>query len=118
VSFVYSPSPSSWRSWFRQKRRHLSTGREYATDAAFRTTLFALSWVLIWVAAPWLVLRAPAIVLIALLLLWTLFAWQALRFREYGLIPWFPLLAILYCFVLITFAVLLIFPSPRTWNTS
>ncbi len=28
-AFMYSPAPHSWAGWFRQKRRHLSTGHRY-----------------------------------------------------------------------------------------
>jgi cellulose synthase/poly-beta-1,6-N-acetylglucosamine synthase-like glycosyltransferase len=119
-SFVYSDAPGSLLVWIWQKRRHLSTGHIYTLQAKIRTALFAMSWIVFWCGmpllilygVPWLMLCVPAG------LLWFLFGLQAIRLRHQALIPWYPLLAPIYCGVIVIFAVLLILKPPQRWSLS
>jgi glycosyltransferase involved in cell wall biosynthesis len=49
-TFVPAEGPSSWREWFRQRRRHVSAGRHYRWTAGLHLTLLHASLVLCWVA--------------------------------------------------------------------
>jgi len=42
-SFCYSIPPMSWRAWYRQKRRHLTTGSHYKREYQFYLALLSLS---------------------------------------------------------------------------
>jgi len=49
-TFVPAEGPSSWRDWFRQRRRHVSAGRHYRWTVGLHLTLLQASLVLCWVA--------------------------------------------------------------------
>lgn len=49
-TFVPTEAPSSWRSWVRQKRRHVSAGRAYDRAAALHLTLYHGSHIALWLA--------------------------------------------------------------------
>lgn len=44
-AFTYSPARDSWRSWWQQKKRHLSTGKYYRRSDQLRLGLYAASHV-------------------------------------------------------------------------
>lgn len=120
-SFVFSESPSTWPAWLHQKRRHLSASNAYTVSARFRTTIFALSWIVMWLILPvvisngifWLVSGMTGVIF-----MWVLFARATKQLRQSGLTLWFPLLAVSYCVMLCTFAVLLSLRAPKTWMRS
>jgi len=41
-SIVYSTPPETWRSWWRQKQRHLSIGKYYSLSSKVRISLFSV----------------------------------------------------------------------------
>jgi len=47
-----SAHETSWRSWWRQKQRHLSAGKQYGKKEQFRIGLFVLSNLLFYVISP------------------------------------------------------------------
>ncbi len=49
-SFMYSPAPASWPSLFRQKSRHISTGKYYRASAKFMLGLYGLTHSCFWLA--------------------------------------------------------------------
>jgi len=49
-SLVYSLPETSWPSFFRQKRRHLSVGKLYKFKHRFLLGIFTLTWLLTWFA--------------------------------------------------------------------
>ncbi len=67
ATFVPTEAPSSWRSWIRQKRRHVSAGRAYDREAAFHLTVYHGSHIALW-GAP-LVLGPLGLGLLAMRLL-------------------------------------------------
>ena len=48
-SFTYSKPKRTWKAWFRQKRRHVSTAKFYKKSHQFKLGLFYLSQFLFWV---------------------------------------------------------------------
>ena len=48
-SFTYSKPKKTWKAWFRQKRRHVSTAKFYKKSHQFKLGLFYLSQFLFWV---------------------------------------------------------------------
>lgn len=50
-SRVYSFPKTTWKSFFRQKIRHLSVGKYYKSGHKFLLGIFALSWLVTWFAA-------------------------------------------------------------------
>lgn len=119
--FVFSEAPITWKDWIFQKRRHLSASKAYTFNAKQQTTLFALSWGLVWTGLPFTFCSGMYWLFAGVLfitVLWYLFARIAERLQHQELIPWFPVLAISYCVELCTFVILLILPAPRKWMKS
>jgi glycosyltransferase involved in cell wall biosynthesis len=120
-TFVYSHAPGTLRDWLHQKHRHLSASHAYSTRAKLTTTVFSLSWIVAWVFFPFMIIYGWPWYLAGIagiLLYWGLFAKATFRLRQQSLLIWFPLLAIGHCLLLVVFAVLLTFRSPRVWTRS
>ncbi|TDB63453.1 glycosyltransferase [Arundinibacter roseus] len=47
-SFVYSYAKSSWKAWYRQKKRHLSVGKYYKTSNKIRLGILSASHTGLW----------------------------------------------------------------------
>ena len=90
-TFVPTEAPSSWRSWIRQKRRHVSAGRAYDPAAAFHLTLYHGSHIALWCAP--LVLGTLGVGLLATrLLVHSLVTSRAAElFNEPDLAAFFPI---------------------------
>lgn len=120
-AFVYSEAASTWMAWLHQKRRHLSASKGYHVNAKFQTSVFAISWLVLWVGLPFIMSTGFSwytIGLCVVLLLWLFFLLAARRFAQESLIPWYPLLAAGYCVMLCTFAIFMTLRAPKTWMRS
>ena len=51
-SFTLSEAPKDFTSWFRQKRRHISTATHYKFKHKFFLSLFFISKLIFWILAP------------------------------------------------------------------
>ena len=51
-ALVFSTPKSTWRSYFRQKHRHLSVGKHYRSKTKFMLGLFQFSWILFYLLIP------------------------------------------------------------------
>lgn len=119
-SFVYSASQSSWKTFFGQKRRHLSTGTRYRPLHQFWLGMFSAS--LIGYAAlllPVCLSGSPWIMLWTVLLVirWAIAFVLFSRLREMKLALFFPLLEIFYACYLLVMAPAL-FKNPKAWSPS
>lgn len=97
ATFMYSTAPATWGEWLRQKRRHLSTGKQYRMlhrillgGAALTHTLhYGLGCILLI----WGHFFAPVAVLylLRLLIVWPVCGRIFATLREHRLIPLLPL---------------------------
>jgi poly-beta-1,6-N-acetyl-D-glucosamine synthase len=101
-SFVYSLPEKSWRGYYNQKKRHLSTARSYRL--LHKTVLGALSGshFLHYAAAAWLLaagVLAPVVVC-SVVLRWALITarWNDIlrRLHQRDLLPWVILMDVMY----------------------
>ncbi|GIV31429.1 MAG: glycosyl transferase family 2 [Saprospiraceae bacterium] len=117
-TFVYSPAKKSWKAWYRQKSRHLTTGRLYKLHHRLLLGLLAMSHTLHYVGGvlmatigdnPFLtltgyVVRMSVVVALGSVLL--------SRLQHRNLRPWVPALDALMGLYYLAFA-------PRVlWNTN
>ncbi len=120
-AFVFSEAADSWTAWIQQKRRHLSASSGYSQIAKLQTTTFALSWIVVWLGIPFILCCCTfwtVTGIVAGAVLWSLFAYHAHRLYQRKLIPTYPFIAVCYCVMLCTFAILLTIRQPKTWMKS
>ena len=101
---VYSEPETTWKSWFRQKLRHLSAGSGYRSGALFILSLFHglhaifyISLTLVLCCTPWTE-EALTIYLVRTLLAWITLALPASKWAFQAPLLFYPLLDILYLF--------------------
>ena len=101
---VISEPETTWKSWFRQKLRHLSAGTGYRSGALFILSLFHglhaifyISLTLVLCCTPWTE-EALVIYLVRTLLAWITLALPASKWAFQAPLFLYPLLDILYLF--------------------
>lgn len=113
-TFTYSRPKKTWGDWFRQKKRHMSTGRFYRTKHKFLLGLYAFSQLCVYplaIAAAlfynWqLAAGVFALRLVSLFIVW----FRTLnKLREKDLKPWVLFFDIWLLFYFLIFA-------PATWK--
>lgn len=120
-AFTYSKPKTSWRSWFTQKRRHISTATHYKKHHQFLLVSYFLSNVLFWgisiaaISSPfWKI--ASIIIGIRILVQYIILGKAAYKLKEQGLIPFF---LVLEGFLFLTQIVIFIsnsFSKPTQWK--
>lgn len=99
-SFTYSKPKTSFKEWFNQKRRHLTTARYYKASDRAQLGLFYLSQCLFLILATVLLaFQFQWMVVLGIVGFRYLFAWICLgmgagKLREKDVMYWFPLLEI------------------------
>jgi len=114
-SFVESDAPSTFRAWFRQKRRHVSASRSYRIPAAAALVAFHGSSLSCWIAP--LVIGLPGVffLVVKFAAQWPAVASAASRFGEKGLVALLPLLDLMWLVMLLVVSpVGVVFP-PKKW---
>lgn len=115
-TFVPTDAPSSWRSWIRQKRRHVSAGRAYDWGASFHLTLYHGSHIALW-CAPLFLGRLGVGLLATRLLVHSLVTSRAAElFDEPDLAAFFPIgdaFLALYHVLLVPLGLL---QAPSSWK--
>ena len=109
-SFMLSVPKTTWHQWARQKKRHLSTGKEYKKGDKYRLGFTWLTQLIFWLtfAAAMIFVPQYYIFILSLLgfrLLFTLFVYgNALkRMKRMYLIPFIPFIEIFYHLLLIPY---------------
>jgi len=98
-SFTLSTPKTSWRQWFNQKRRHITTAKHYKFNHKFLLASFYCSNLLFWVVAvaslilmDW---KIPLfLVLFRIFWYWILFGKAFIKLDQKDLIYFFPILEI------------------------
>jgi len=110
-SFTYSPAKKTWTSWFRQKRRHVSTAKHYKKSQQLKLGLFYASQFLFWILSFLLLFifnwqLVLIIFLVRTLVLYISFYKSSRIFKEKGLLwllPFQDLVLVLAQFVIFTY---------------
>lgn len=95
-SFTLTHSPKSFNAWWRQKNRHLATGKYYRPAHRFALGALALSQAAHYLCILWLlilgaVLPAFLLYLVRIIVFWPIAAQLAVRLHAHNIRSWLPL---------------------------
>jgi glycosyltransferase involved in cell wall biosynthesis len=120
-TFTYSKAESNWTSWFRQKRRHLTTARHYKGRHRTMLALLYLTrwsfWILLIIGlfhVPFWWVLIPAALVFAIQ--YSVQGQLARRMEMTGLVPYFPLLDLLLLWTQIAIFSANLFAKPKHWK--
>jgi glycosyltransferase involved in cell wall biosynthesis len=121
-SFTYSTPKTTFKDWFTQKRRHVSTANFYKSFDKIQLALFYVSQLLfIILAAVLLAFQYQWIVILSLVGFRYLFTWITLGFsasklKEKDVMFWFPIIEIVLIFTQLNVFITNIFSKPVYWK--
>jgi len=121
-SFTYSQPKTSFKDWFTQKRRHVSTAGHYKTFDKMQLGLFYISQ-LFFIILPIILLafQHQWIIVISLIGFRYLFTWITLGFssgklKEKDVMYWFPIIEITLIITQLNIFMTNIFSKPVHWK--
>jgi glycosyltransferase involved in cell wall biosynthesis len=121
-SFTYSQPKTSFKDWFTQKRRHVSTARFYKTFDKIQLALFYVSQ-LLFIILPIVLLafQFQWILVVSLIGFRYLFTWITLGFsagklKEKDVMYWFPIIEIVLIFTQLNIFITNVFSKPVHWK--
>jgi glycosyltransferase involved in cell wall biosynthesis len=121
-SFTYSMPKTSFKDWFRQKRRHVATASFYKTFDRMQLGGFYISQLLFLILAILLLaFQFQWIVVLSLVGFRYLFTWITLGFaagklKEKDVMYWFPILEMVVLFTQLNIFITNIFAKPVHWK--
>ncbi len=122
-SFMYSPGPSDLGKFFKQKIRHLSTGKEYLSMYKAWLGMYSISQISLYLTVISFILYSSelwyigaAILLVKWLIQWVVIGKTAVHLGAKKIAYALPYYDILYTFFLLTFGIAQVFIKPKTWN--
>jgi len=121
-SFTYSQPKTTFKTWFTQKRRHVSTARYYKSFDKIQLALFYVSQLLFLVLAILLLaFQYQWIIVLSLVGFRYLFTWIILGFssgklKEKDVMYWFPIIEIVLIFTQLNVFITNIFSKPVYWK--
>lgn len=121
-SFTYSEPKTTYKDWFLQKRRHLSTAKYYHFfDKCQLTLLYLTQWLFIGLAITLLVLQTQwmvvsGIIFARYLINWIVLGYAAAKLNEKDTIYFYPIIEL--CLLIIQFKVFInnLFSTPKHWK--
>jgi Glycosyltransferases, probably involved in cell wall biogenesis len=121
-SFTYSQPKTTFKAWFTQKRRHVSTARYYKLFDRTQLALFYASQ-LLFILLPIILLafQYQWILVLSLIGFRYLFTWITLGFsagklKEKDVMYWFPIIEIVLIFTQLNVFITNIFSKPVYWK--
>jgi glycosyltransferase involved in cell wall biosynthesis len=121
-SFIYSQPKTSFKDWFNQKRRHVSTAQFYKTFDRMQLALFYSSQLLfVLLAIILLVIQFQWILVLSIVGFRYLSAWITLGFssgklKEKDVMYWFPIIEIVLIFTQLNIFITNVFSKPIHWK--
>lgn len=104
AAFTFSRSKSSFRKYFYQKKRHLTTGKYYRAGHKFFLGFYHFNIMLFWLMAPLIIclqyniLIAAAFILLKIIGQWVVFGFAAGKLKERKLLLISPLMEVFFAF--------------------
>jgi glycosyltransferase involved in cell wall biosynthesis len=121
-SFTYSQPKTTFKGWFTQKRRHVSTASFYKSFDKIQLALFYVSQ-LLFIILPIILLafQYQWILVLSLIGFRYLFTWITLGFsagklKEKDVMYWFPIIEIVLIFTQLNIFITNIFSKPVHWK--
>lgn len=121
-SFTYSQPKTTFKAWFTQKRRHVSTARYYKSFDKIQLAIFYVSQLLFLIlAAVLLAFQYQWIIVLSLVGFRYFFTWVTLGFsagklKEKDVMYWFPIIEIVLIFTQLNVFITNIFSKPVYWK--
>lgn len=121
-SFTYSTPRTTYKDWFNQKRRHVTTAKLYKPFDKFQLGLYFMSQVLFFVLAiillafqfQWMLVLG--LILLRYIFCWTSIGYGAAKLKEKDVMYWFPVIELVLIFTHINIAITNIFSKPTHWK--
>ncbi|MEG1227784.1 MAG: glycosyltransferase [Flavobacterium sp.] len=121
-SFTYSKPKETYKEWFTQKRRHVSTAEYYKFFDKFQLGIFFCSQlffflsVIILLAFQFQWIAVLAILATRYTIVWTVIGFSAGKLKENDIKIWFPVVEIALIFTQINIFISNIFSKPVYWK--
>lgn len=121
-SFTYSTPKTSFKEWFTQKRRHVSTAAYYKPFDRMQLGIFYLSQLLfLLLAVVLLAFQYQWIIVLSVIGFRYLFAWIALglsagKLKEKDVMYWFPIIELTLVFTQLNIFLTNMFSKPVHWK--
>jgi cellulose synthase/poly-beta-1,6-N-acetylglucosamine synthase-like glycosyltransferase len=121
-SFIESTPKMTWKEFFLQKSRHISTGKTYKLSHKVILGLFMLTLILHYLggiglmAYPYFIQTILVFMIIKLVISWGIFSRLARIFRSGDLIKWYPLLELNFMIFNILLTPTLKTNKPTKWK--
>jgi glycosyltransferase involved in cell wall biosynthesis len=121
-SFTYSTPKTTYKGWFTQKRRHVSTSNYYKTFDKMQLGLFYISQLFFFILAIVLLsFQFEWIIVLSVIGFRYLFTWITLGFaagklKEKDVMYWFPIIEIVLIFTQLNVFITNIFSKPVYWK--
>lgn len=121
-SFTYSKPKTSFKEWFTQKRRHVSTATNYKLFDRFQLSLFYISQLLFFVVAAtllafkynWIIITS--IIGFRYLFCWISLGYSATKLKETDVIYWYPFMELILIFTQLNIFITNLFSKPVHWK--
>lgn len=121
-SFTYSEPKKTFKEWFTQKRRHVSTAAHYKFFDRAQLTVYYLSQLMFFVLAivllalqyEWMIVAG--ILVFRYLFAWTVLGLSAARLQEKDVMYWFPIIEIVLVFTQFNIFMTNLFSKPVHWK--
>ena len=121
-SFTYSRPKETYKEWFTQKRRHVSTAQYYKSFDKMQLGLFFISQLFFFLSVILLLafqfqwIAVLAILATRYTVAWTVIGFSAGKLKENDLKIWFPIVEIVLIFTQINIFITNIFSKPVYWK--
>ncbi len=121
-SFTYSEAKKSFKEWFNQKRRHVSTAKHYKAFNRFQLGLFYFSQLtFLLLAIVLLAFQHQWMIVVGIVVFRYIFAWLSLGFaagklKEKDVMYWFPIFEIFLIFTQLNVFISNLFSKPTHWK--
>lgn len=121
-SFTYSRPKETYKEWFTQKRRHVSTAQYYKSFDKMQLGLFFISQLFFFLSVILLLafqfqwIAVLAILATRYTVAWTIIGFSAGKLKENDLKIWFPIVEIVLIFTQINIFITNIFSKPVYWK--
>ncbi|MFI0491884.1 glycosyltransferase [Flavobacterium sp.] len=121
-SFTYSQPKTTFKGWFTQKRRHVSTADYYKSFDKIQLAIFYISQLLFFIGAIILLaFQYQWIIVLSLIGFRYLFTWITLGFsagklKEKDVMYWFPIIEIVLIFTQLNVFITNLFSKPVYWK--
>ena len=121
-SFTYSQPKTTFKAWFNQKRRHVSTATLYKPFDKIQLALFYVSQLLFFILAILLLaFQYQWIIVLSLvgfryLVTWIILGFSAGKLKEKDVMYWFPIIEIVLIFTQLNIFITNLFSKPVHWK--